>query len=730
MNARLDDIPLDPSRRRFLRGSAAGSAGLIIAFGVPLVGRRALAAAAPDAALPPPNAFLHIAPDDSVTVVLAHSEMGQGIWTSLPMLLAEELECDWGKVRAEHAPAAPVYASPMFHIQMTGGSTTTMSEFDRYREVGALARMQLVAAAARRFGVAPAACRVERGVVIAGEQRARFGELASAAAQLPLPAAPVALKPRQDWTLIGKPTPRLDTPAKITGRAAFGLDARPAGVRVALVARAPAFGAKLKHYDASAARKVPGVDAVVAVPTGVAVIGAHFWAARTGRDALKLDWDLGPGAHFDSTAELAQYRALARTPGNPAATRGEAARALAAAKSPIEAEYSVPYLAHATMEPLNCTVELGADHCRVTTGTQFQTGDQASAAHILGFKPEQVEIVTAFLGGGFGRRANPASDFVSEAVQVAKAARTAGHTAPVKVVWTREDDMHGGWYRPQFVHRMRAALGSDGLPAAFADRIVGQSIMAGTPFGAGMVKNGIDPVSVEGVVGSPYLEATPAYAVELHSPAAPVPVLWWRSVGNTHTAFAMESFIDELAHAAGRDPLEYRRALLGKAGARRHLAVLERAAERFGWTKPLPPGHAKGLAVHASFGSYVAQVAEVSLVDGKPRVHRVACAVDCGIAVNPETIRAQMEGAIVYGLTAALYGAITLKDGRVQQDNFDTYPPLRMDAMPRIEVAIVDSGEKPGGIGEPGTPPIAPAVANALFALTGKRLRDLPFKLA
>ncbi len=499
---------------------------------------------------------------------------------------------------------------------------------------------------------------------------------------------------------------------------------------MALVARAPVFGAKLRHYDASAARKLPGVDAVVEVPTGVAVIGAHFWAARTGRDKLKLDWDLGPGAHFDSAAELAQYRNLARTPGSPAATRGEAARALAAAKSPIEAEYSVPYLAHATMEPLNCTVELGADHCRITTGTQFQTGDQASAAHILGFKPGQVEIVTAFLGGGFGRRANPVSDFVSEAVQVAKAARAAGHTAPVKVVWTREDDMHGGWYRPQFVHRMRAALGSDGLPTAFADRIVGQSIMAGTPFGAGMIKNGIDPVSVEGVVGSPYLEATPAYAVELHSPTAPVPVLWWRSVGNTHTAFAMESFIDELAHAARRDPLDYRRALLGKAGARRHLAVLERAAELFGWTRPLPAGHARGLAVHASFGSYVAQVAEVSLMDGRPRVHRVACAVDCGIAVNPETIRAQMEGAIVFGLSAALYGAITLKDGRVQQDNFDTYPPLRMDAMPRIEVAIIDSGEKPGGIGEPGTPPIAPAVANALFVLTGQRLRDLPFKLA
>ena len=710
-----------PTRREFLKTGAAVSGGLVIAFVVP--GARRFAVAQPLAGAEPfvPNAFLRIGTDDTVTVLLAHSEMGQGIWTTLPMLIAEELDADWSTIAVEHAPAAPVYAHTAYGIQATGGSTTTWSEFQRYREAGALARTLLVAAAAQRFGVAASDCRTENGAVVAGGRRATYGELAEAAAQLPKPAS-VTLKDREDWTVIGQPTKRLDTPEKVTGRATFGMDVQFDGLLTAVVARPPVFGGQVRSFDATQAMAVPGVRDVVQVPSGVAVLADHFWAATQGRRALVIDWDVGAGAALDGDALRQEWSGLAKTPGIPAATSGDVAAALTSASHVLEAEYAVPYLAHAPMEPLNCTVRVSADKCEIWTGTQFQGLDQPLAAQILGLEPEQVEIHTTFLGGGFGRRANPASDFVVEAVHVAKASGK-----PVKVVWTREDDVRGGYYRPAFVHRVRVGLGQDGMPTAWDHTAVGQSILAGTAFEASMVQDGVDSTSVEGVADSPYLTSIPNHRVELHSPTTPIPVLWWRSVGHTHTAFVMETLIDELAARAGEDPVAYRRRML--QGHPRHLGVLDLAAEKAGWGSPLPPGRARGIAVHESFGSFVAEVAEVAIEDGRIRVHRVVCAVDCGIAVNPEAIAAQMESGVAFGLSAALHSKLTVKDGKVQESNFHDYVVLRLNEMPQVEAYIVPSTEAPGGIGEVAVPPSAPAVANAVAALTGKRLRELPLRL-
>jgi isoquinoline 1-oxidoreductase beta subunit len=736
--------PTTPSRREFLKTGALVTGGLVIAFSVP--GARRFARAERALAGPfAPNAFLRVGSDDSVTVLLAHSEMGQGIWTTLPMLIAEELDADWSRIRVEHAPAAPAYAHTGFGMQMTGGSSSTWSEFNRYRQAGATARAMLVQTAAQRFGVSPADCRTENGVVIAGSKRARYGELAEAAAKLPAPKT-VPLKDPKNWKLIGKPTRRLDTSEKITGRAQFGMDVRFDGLLTAVVARPPVFGGKIKSLDASQAKAVPGVRAVVQVPTGVAVVADHFWAAKLGREALKIEWDLGPNASLNSATLREEFRRLsgfkgasvpkgADVPPAPpearrliapkvsAALAGKVDQGLSKAAKTIEAEYAVPYLAHAPMEPLNATVRIGRSKCEIWTGTQFQTLDQQLAAQITGLKPEQVEIHTTFLGGGFGRRATPTSDFVSEAVHVAKAAG-----APVKTVWTREDDVHGGYYRPAYLHWARIGLGGDGLPTAWHHVIVGQSILAGTPFEPMMVKNGIDATSVEGVADSPYLKSLPDHLVDLHSPRLGIPVLWWRSVGHSHNAFVMESLIDELAQAAGKDPVEYRRALLKEHS--RHLGALNLAAEKAKWGTPVSKGRARGVAVHESFGSFVAQVAEVSVEKGAIRVHRVVCAIDCGVAVNPEGVRAQIESGIAFGLGAALHSRLSFKDGRVQQSNFHDYQVLRFDEMPVVEVHIVPSTEKMGGVGEPGVPPIAPAVANAVAALTGQRLRELPLTLS
>jgi len=713
------------SRRGFLKGSAVLGGGLVVAFVMPGAHRFAMGAENQGNVFAP-NAFLRIGNDNSVTVLLGHSEMGQGIWTGLTMLIAEELDADWSKIRVEHSPASAAdYGMPGFGgMQITGGSTSTWMEFDRYRLAGAAARLMLIDAAAKRFNVAPSQIHTESGVVVAGEHRATYGELADDAGQLPPPdPASIKLKDAKDWRLIGKPTKRLDTPEKITGRAKFGMDVQFEGLMTAMVARSPTFGGSVKSFEGAEALAIPGVHKVVQVPTGIAVIADHYWAAKLGRDALKVEWNPGPNAGLNSRALLESFRKLAATPGLNAGQAGDTPAALAKAAKTIDAEYSVPYLAHAPMEPLNCTVSISKDKCEIWTGTQFQTLDQMVAGQITGLKPEQVEIHTEFLGGGFGRRANPTSDFVSEAVHVAKAAGM-----PVKTVWAREDDIRGGYYRSAFLHHARIGLGPDGLPLAWKHVMVGQSIMAGTSLEASMVKDGIDKTSVEGVADSPYFEGMANHQIELHSPQTGISVLWLRSVGHTHTAFVMESLIDELATAAGKDPVEYRRTLLKDHP--RHLGVLNLAVEKANWTAPLPDGHALGVAVHESFGSYVAQVAEVSEDNLAIRVHRVVCAVDCGIAVNPQSIAAQMESCITFGLSFALHSKLTLKDGQVVQSNYHDYQVLRLNEMPVVEVHIVPSNEKPGGIGETGVPPTAPAVANAVFALTGQRLRELPLQLS
>jgi isoquinoline 1-oxidoreductase beta subunit len=702
------------TRRGFLQGAGAG---LVISFYIPQVVRAAPAAKV--APMPSANAFLRIGSDDSVTVLLAHSEMGQGIWTGLPMLIAEELDCDWSKMRVEHAPAAPVYGHPMMGMQMTGGSSSTNGEFERYRQVGAIARDMLVRAAAARWKVSPAACKTQSGAVVHGKDKLTYGQLADEAMKL-TPPAKVTLKSPKEWKLIGTPQRRLDTPEKITGKAMFGMDVHFPGLRTAVVARPPAFGSRVVKFDAAPALKVPGVEKVVPTANGVAVVASNFWAAKTGRDALVVEWSK-PEVTVDTPKQMAEYRETAKTPGAIVTEAGKIGDALAGASKRLEAVYEVPYLAHAPMEPLNATAKIDGDRVEIWAGTQFQTMDQMIAAKIVGTTPDKVQVHTQFLGGGFGRRANPTQDFTSEAVIVAKAAGV-----PVKVVWTREDDIRGGYYRPAYVHRVSVGTDAKGNPVAWDHVVVGQSIATGTPFEAFIVKNGIDGTSVEGLADSPYVEAVPARRVSLHSPKKPVTVLWWRSVGATHIPFAVESMVDELAAAAGKDPLDYRLALL--KGKPRFATALQMAAEKAGWGKPAPDGRARGLAMHESFGTIVAECAEVSVEKGKIRVHHVTAAVDCGTAVNPLGIEAQVQGAVVYGLTAALYGKLTLKDGAVQESNFHDYQPLRMFEMPRVAVHIIQSGARMGGIGEPATAPIAPAVANAIYALTKQRLRTLPFR--
>jgi isoquinoline 1-oxidoreductase beta subunit len=707
-------------RREFLKASAALGGGLLISLYVPefVPAARAADSPAKPVAL---NAFVRIDADESVTVISNHSEMGQGIYTSLPMLLNEELEADWARIRVESSPVDAVYNHTVFGLMMTGGSTTTNSEYDRFRKMGAMARIMLIAAAAQSWNVDPQSCRAEKGYVLHTPtgRRASYGSLAEAAAKI-APPKDIPLKDPKDFTLVGKPVHRLDTPSKTNGTAQFGLDVYIPGMLTALVARAPVFGGKVVSFNADKAKAIPGVVNVVQVPSGVAVVASGFWPAKLGREKLEITWDDGPGAAL-STVELREkFSAMSKTPGLIARKIGDPAGALAGAAKTITAEYEVPYLAHCMMEPLNTVVDLHEDRCEIWTGTQFQTGDRAAAAKVAGLKPEQVTLHTTLLGGGFGRRANPACDFVSEATEVAKAAKV-----PVKVVWTREDDIRGGWYRPMWYDHFAAGLDASGNPVAWTHTIVGQSIMAGTMFEAYGIKNGIDSASVEGAADILY--GIPNLQVELHSPTNEVPVQWWRSVGHSHTGFSVEAFLDEVAHAGGKDPYQLRRTLL--AGQPRMLAVLDLAAQKANWDSPLPAGRTRGIATHFSFDSYVAQVAEISVEkDGTVHVHRVVAAVDCGRTVNPDTVKAQMEGGIIFGLTAALKTEITLDKGRVLQRNFNDYPMLRMFEAPAIEVFIVPSTEHPTGVGEPGVPPVAPAVANAIFAATGKRVRRLPIK--
>ena len=710
------------SRRAFLKTAAATAAGLTIGFHWSGPLSRALADTSKDFA---PNAFLRIAPDNSVTVIAKHLEMGQGTYTGLATIVAEELDADWAQIRVESAPAdASKYANLAFGtIQGTGGSSAMANSWMQLRNAGATARAMLVAAAAAEWNVPPASLTIERGVVrhAPSNRQATFGDLAAKAASQPAPDK-VALKDPKDFKLIGQKLPRVDIPGKTNGTAQFTIDVTFPNMLVAVLQRPPLFGATAKSFDATATKAVPGVVDVLQVPRGVAVVAKSFWAAKLGRDALKVAWDDSKAEKRSTAAIMAEYRTLAEQPGKPARKEGDAAAALKGAAKLITATYEFPYLAHAPMEPLDAVVKLDADSCEIWCGDQFQTVDQGNAAATAGLKPEQVKIHTLLAGGSFGRRANMGSDYIVEAVSVAKALGANG--IPVKLQWTREDDIRGGLYRPLYLHRLEAALDNNGQLVGWQHRIVGQSIIAGTAFAAVMVKDGIDGTSVEGAANLPY--AVPNMSVELSTTETGVPVLWWRVVGSSHAAYATEAFIDEIAHAAGKDPFAFRQAMLEHHP--RHKAVLELAAKAAGWGSPLPKGKGRGIAVAEAFGTYVAQVAEVTVApNGKVKVDRVVCAVDCGTPINPDVITAQMEGGIGFGLGAALYGAITLKDGQVEQTNFDAYQVLRIDEMPKVEVHIVPSPEAPTGVGEPGVAPVGPAVANAVFAATGKRLRVLPF---
>jgi isoquinoline 1-oxidoreductase beta subunit len=716
----------DAARRDFLRAGAAFTLAFYLPHALAQSGPGKTATAAASQAELVPNAFVRIGADSSVTVIVKHVEMGQGTYTGLATLVAEELDADWSRVRVEGAPAdAQRYNNLLWGpVQGTGGSTAVANSYEQMRKAGATARAMLVSAAAETWRVPASEVTVSKGMLShKSGRKARFGELAGKAATMPVPSD-VRLKDPKQFRLIGTRVPRKDSGAKVNGSAQFTIDVKLPGMLTAVVAHPPRFGAKVQAFDAAKAKSIRGVVNVVQIPTGVAVLATNFWAAKQGRDALSVQWDESGASALGSTELMAQYKVLAAKPGLAAKSSGDADKALAGAAKTLEASFEFPYLAHAAMEPMNCVIQMKDGTCEVWNGEQFQTVDQASVAGVLGLKPSQVKLNMLYAGGSFGRRANPHSDYLVEAAHIVKAI---DGKAPVKLQWTREDDTRAGYFRPLYYHSIRAGLDGSGKLVAWQHRIVGQSILTGTAFEPKMVKDGIDATSVEGASNLPY--DIPNMRVELHTTKGSVPVQWWRSVGSTHTAFSTETLIDELAAAAGEDPVAFRRTML--ASDPRHRGVLELAADKAAWGKPLAKGRGHGIAVHESFNTFVAQVAEVTVLkNGGFRVDRVVCAVDCGVAVNPDVIRAQMEGGIGYGLSAALHGAITLKDGRVEQSNFHDYPPLRINEMPRVEVYIVPSSEKPTGVGEPGVPPIAPAVANAIAAATGQRLRNLPLRLA
>ena len=715
-----------PSTRRAFLKAAGSTTAIALTIGFEWAGPARRAIATPAAAAFVPNAFVRIGSDNSVTIIAKHLEMGQGSYTGIATVLSDELDADWSQVAVESAPAdAKRYANLAFGtMQGTGGSSAMANSWMQLRQAGARARAMLLSAAAAQWHVPVDQLTVRDSIVYHpdGKTQASFGSLVARAASLPVPDQ-VALKDAKNFKLIGRAqSPRVDVPAKCDGTAQFTLDFSLPGMLVALIRRSPLFGGKVKSFDASAATAIPGVVKVVQVPSGIAVVASGFWAARQGREALKIEWDDSNAETRSSEAIMAEYRQLAEKPAASARKEGDAGKALAGAARRISASFEFPYLAHAPMEPLDAVVKLTAKSCEIWAGDQFQTVDQANAAHTAGLDPQQVSIHTLYAGGSFGRRANPGSDYIVEAVSVAKAYGADG--TPIKLQWTREDDIHGGLYRPMYFHKLEAGLNAGNELVAWRNVIVGQSILVGTPMAA-MIKDGIDATSVEGAATIAY--DIPNIDVELATTKTGVPVLWWRVVGSSHTTFAVEAFIDEVAHAAGQDPYEFRRKLLAKEP--RMKAVLELAAEKAGWSSgPMPTGKGRGIAVGEAFNTFVAQVAEVSIDEsGQVHVDRVVCAVDCGTPINPDVITAQMEGGIGFGLGAVLYGAITLKDGHVEQDNFNSYRVLRMNEMPKVEVHIVPSTEAPTGVGEPGVAPLGPAVANAIFAATGKRIHVLPF---
>lgn len=703
------------SRRSFLQASAAAGGGLMIGW-VP-ADANAKAGDAPFA----PDAFIRLDRTGKVTVVVPVIEMGQGTYTSLPMLVAEEMDISMADVSFEHSPPDKAYFNPAIPgVQITGGSTSIRGFFIPFRQAGAAARQMLIAAGAQSLGVGAAELTTERGFVVhaASQRKAAYGDLADAAAKLPVPKdAP--LKEAAKFRIIGTPAKRLDAPGKVNGTAKFGLDTQVPGMKIATVSASPVFGGKVKSYDEAAALKVKGVRQVAKLDNAVAVIADHYWAARKGLEAAAVQFDDGPNAKVSTEDVVAALAKAALTPGAVAKTAGDASGALTKSAKKIEATYEAPFLAHATMEPINCTVHVKPDSCDIWVGTQVPGVAQMVAAKVLGLKPEQVTVHNHLLGGGFGRRLEV--DFIAQAALIAKQSKD-----PVKVVWSREEDIQHDMYRPYYYDKLSAGLDAGGKPVSWSHRIVGSSIMS--RFFPAAMKDGVDPDAVEGATENLYDIAN--FHVDYVREEPPgIPTAFWRGVGPTHNIFVVESFMDELALAAGQDPVQYRRALL--AHSPRALAVLNKVAEISNWGTPLGPRKGRGVSVQFAFGSYMAQVAEVTVSSsGDVRVDRVFAAVDCGLAVNPNTIEAQLQSGIIFGITAALYGEITLKDGRVEQSNFDSYQMLRINEAPKIEVAILPSSEAPGGIGEPGTSALKPAVANAVFAATGVRVRKFPIKAA
>jgi isoquinoline 1-oxidoreductase beta subunit len=723
------DVATTLPRRSFLKLAGAGglALGVFPHFATAQVAGQGASVLKPTEQ---PSAFVQIASNGEVTITINRLEFGQGVQTALPMILAEELDADWSLVRSRHGSNDAAYVDPLFGIHLTGGSHSIKNSFTQYRELGARARAMLLSAAAMRWKVDEATLRTQAGTVLGpgGGRKLGYGELAEAAMALPVPEK-VALKDPRDFRIIGRPTPRLDAAAKSSGRQEYGIDVRLPGQLTAVVARPPVFGARLAAVDDSAARAVKGVKAVLRVPLdrgaeGVAVVADGYWQATQGRDALKLQWDTSAVEKVDSEQQLAQYRELAGRPG-PRKFDADMA-ALGTAPRQLEAEFVFPYLAHAAMEPLNCTVALAEQRAELWVGSQCAGLDATAAAHVLELKPERVVVHVQMAGGGFGRRFSSTSDIVVEACEIAKATRAAGLSAPVRTLWSREDDMCGGFYRPMHLHRARIGFDEQGKVLAWDHVIVGQSITTGSVFEQFQVKNGIDATATEGM-RDPY--PLPMRLTVQH-PKLNVPVLWWRSVGSTHTAFVMETLIDEIARTTNQDPVAYRMDLFGDQHAR-HRAALQVAVDKSGYAKtPLPAGRAWGVAVHESFDSVVAYVVEASVRDGRPALHRVTAGVHCNLAVNPRTVEAQVQGAAVMGLSMCLPGsAITLKDGVVEQSNFGDYTVARITDIPEFDVHIVPSAEPPTGMGEPGLPPLAPAFANAIARLTGKPQRKLPFNI-
>lgn len=701
------------SRRSFLRAGAAAGGGLMLGFSLPFATGEAAAAGDVFA----PNAFVRIASDGKIVLIMPYVEMGQGTYTAIPMLIAEELEVDLKQVELQHAPPnEKLYVNPLLGIQATGNSNAIRGAWGPLRQAGAVARTMLVAAAADRWKVDPATCRAESGEVVHAPtgRRLDYGELAADAARMPVPAS-VELKRPEDFRLIGTPAKRLDTPPKVNGTAVFGIDVRPPGVKVATLAQSPVFGGRVKSVDDAAAKAVNGVSQIVRLDDAVAVVADHMGAAKKGLEALVIEWDDGPHASITTEAIAAEIGEASLKSGAVAENIGDVDQAMAGAVTKVEATYQLPFLAHATMEPMNCTVHLREDGCEIWVGTQALARAQATAAQTAGLPLDKVVVHNHLIGGGFGRRLE--ADWVGRAVEIAK------HVdSPVKVVWTREEDIQHDMYRPMFVHRLSAGLDGKGMPVAWNNHYAGSSVIA--RYLPPAFKNGLDPDTTEGAIDLVYdLPNLHVEYVQVEPPG--IPTAFWRSVGPSRNVFVTESFMDELAAATKQDPVAYRLALLDKSP--RAKAVLALAAEKAGWGEELPPRVGRGVSVQNAFATYMAQIAEVEVAeDGTVRVRRVVCVVDCGTVVNPDTVEAQIQGAIMFGITASLYGEITLKNGRVEQTNFDSYQILRMNEAPNVEVHIMQSQELPGGMGEAGTSCIGPAVTNAIFAATGKRLRKLP----